>query len=134
MRILFVCDGNTCRSPFAEAVALRQGHVDVESAGLAAYAGDRPPDDAVAVARELGFDLSSHHARLLTEEMLGRADVIVGMTAAHVSAVDGRGARGKTRLLGEADLDDPIGGGRDAYRQAYAQIERDVRKLLEDQA
>ena len=124
MRILFVCTGNTCRSPFAEAVARREGHVDVESAGLSAYAGDQPPDDAIVVARELGYDLSSHRARPVTEEMLERAEVVVGMTAAHVTAVGG-GAR----LLGEADVDDPIGGGRDAYRRVYAQIETDVRKL-----
>jgi protein arginine phosphatase len=125
MRILFVCTGNTCRSPFAEAVARREGRVDAESAGLSALADDRPPEDAIVVARELGYDLSSHRARPLTEEMLERADVIVGMTAAHVASVGG-GAR----LLGEADLDDPIGRGRETYRRVYAQIETDVRELF----
>ena len=125
MRILFVCTGNTCRSPFAEAVARREGHVDAESAGLSAHAGDRPPEDTIVVARELGYDLSSHRARPLTEEMLERADVVVGMTAAHVAALGG-GAR----LLGEADLDDPIGRGRGTYRRVYTQIETDVRKLF----
>lgn len=125
MRILFVCTGNTCRSPFAEAVARREGHVDAESAGLSASAGDQPPEDAIVVARELGYDLSAHRALPLTEEMLERSDVVVGMTAAHVAAV-GRAAK----LLGEADLDDPIGRGLDVYRQVYAQIETDVRRLL----
>ena len=125
MRVLFVCTGNTCRSPFAEAVARHEGHVDVESAGLSAYVGDQPPEDAIVVARELGYDLSAHRALPLTEEMLERSDVVVGMTAAHVAAV-GRAAK----LLGEADLDDPIGRGRDVYRQVYAQIETDVRRLL----
>ena len=125
MSILFVCTGNTCRSPFAEAVARREGHVDVESAGLSAYAGDQPPGDAIVVARELGYDLSSHRARPLTEEMVERAEIVVGMTAAHVAAVGG-----EARLLGETDLGDPIGRGRDAYRRVYAQIETDVRKLV----
>jgi protein-tyrosine-phosphatase len=127
MRVLFVCTGNTCRSPFAEAVARGAGH-DAESAGVSAYTGDEPPDDAIAVARELGYDLSAHRARALTEEMLERADLVVGMTAAHVNAIDGR-----ARLLGEVDIDDPIGRGRDDYRRVYAQIESDVRKLLEEQ-
>jgi protein arginine phosphatase len=122
--VLFVCTGNTCRSPFAEAVARLEGH-DAESAGLGAHPGDQPPEDAIVVAHELGYDLSSHRARCLTEEMLERADIVVGMTAAHVAAVGG-GAR----LLGQADLDDPIGRGRDAYRRVYAQIETDVRKLF----
>jgi protein-tyrosine-phosphatase len=125
MRILFVCTGNTCRSPFAEAVARREGHVDVESAGLSAHAGDQPPEDAIVVARELGYDLSAHRARPLTKEMLEHADVVVGMTAAHVAGVGG-GAR----LLGEEDLDDPIGRGRETYRRVYAQIETDVRELF----
>jgi protein-tyrosine-phosphatase len=123
--VLFVCTGNTCRSPFAEAVARREGHGDFESAGLGAYLDDRPPEDAIVVARELGYDLSTHRARRLTEEMVERADVVVGMTAAHVAALGG-GAR----LLGEADLDDPIGRGRDTYRRVYGQIETDVRKLF----
>ena len=125
MSVLFVCTGNTCRSPFAEAVARREGQGDVESAGLGAYPGDQPPEDAIVVARELGYDLSPHRARRLTEAMLERADVVVGMTAAHVAAVGG----GAT-LLGEADLEDPIGRGRDTYRRVYAQIETDVRKLF----
>ncbi len=125
MRILFVCTGNTCRSAFAEAVARHEGHVDAESAGLSAHAGDQPPEDAIVVARELGYDLSAHRARSLTEEMLERSDVVVGMAAAHVAAVGGA-----ARLLGEADVDDPIGRGRDVYRQVYAQIETDVRRLL----
>ena len=125
MRVLFVCTGNTCRSPFAEAVARREGHLDAESAGLSAHAGDQPPEDAVVVARELGYDLSSHRARPLTEELIERSDVVVGMTAEHVSAIGG-GAR----LLGESDLDDPIGRGRAVYRQVYAQIETDVQRLL----
>ena len=133
MRVLFVCTGNTCRSPFAEAAARREGHVEAESAGLHAYAGDEPPDDALAVAREFGLDLSSHRARRLTPDMLVRADVIVGMTATHVGELEGQGGEGKTRLLGAADIDDPIGLSRDAYRRTFSQIERGVRALLEEQ-
>ena len=133
MRVLFVCAGNTCRSPFAEAVARREGHVDVESAGLTASAGDASPEDAIAAARELGVDLASHRARRLTRDMVERADVIVGMTTAHVSALDAWGARGKTRLLGGADIGDPIEHGRDAYRRTYARMESDVRTLFEEQ-
>jgi len=110
---------------FRRGLARLEGHGDAESAGLGAYAGDQPPEDAIVVAHELGYDLSSHRARCLTEEMLERADVVVGMTAAHVAAA-GAGAR----LLGEADVDDPIGRGPGTYRRVYAQIETDVRNLF----
>jgi protein-tyrosine-phosphatase len=132
MRILFVCTGNTCRSPFAAAVARREG-ADADSAGLAAYPGDGPPVDAVEVARELGLDLSSHRAQPLTPEMLDRAEVVVGMTAAQVGELKKRGARG-ARSLGAADIDDPIDRGRETYRRTYLQIETDVRALLEEHA
>lgn len=128
MRVLFVCTGNICRSPFAEAVARREG-LDAESAGLEAYTGAGPTEDAIAVARELGYDISSHRARSLTAEMVEQADVVVSMTAAHVAALGGR-----SRLLSEADLEDPIGRGRGVYRRVYDQIEADVRKLVEEQA
>jgi protein-tyrosine-phosphatase len=131
MKILFVCTGNTCRSPFAEAVARREG-VDGESAGLAAYPGDEPPPDALAVATELGLDLSSHRARPLTPELLDGAEIVVGMTAAHVGELEKRGAHGKARMLGAADVPDPIDRGREAYRRTYLQIETDVRALLEE--
>ena len=128
MRVLFVCTGNICRSPFAAAVARAAG-LDAESAGLQAYPGAEPTEDAIAVARELGYDVSSHRARGLTLELLEWPDVVVGMTAAHVSALGG-----SARLLGEADCEDPIGRGPDTYRRVYAQIERDVRKLSEELA
>jgi protein-tyrosine-phosphatase len=134
MRILFVCTGNTCRSPFAEAVARHEGLVDAESAGLGAYPGDGPPVDAVEVARERGLDLSTHRARPLTIEMLDRADIVVGMTAAQVCELENRGARGKARLLDAADIDDPIDRGPEAYRRTYDQIETAVRALLEERA
>ena len=133
MKFLFVCTGNTCRSPFAAAVARHVGH-DAESAGLAAYPGDAPPPDAVAVAREFGLDVSSHRARPLTTQLLDRAEVVVGMTAAHVGELEARGAGAKARLLGAADLDDPIDRGREIYRRTYGQIESDVRALLEERA
>jgi len=132
MRVLFVCTGNTCRSPFAAAVAQRGGSVEASSAGIHATEGLNAPDDALSAARERGVDLESHRSSLLTGEMLERADVVVGMTADHVRWLEEHGARGKARLLGRADLDDPIGCGHDTYNRVYARIEEDVRCLLEE--
>jgi protein-tyrosine phosphatase len=124
MKVLFVCTGNTCRSPFAAAVARREG-LDASSAGLDVLAL-RATDEAVLVAREFGLDLGSHTTRRLTDDVVAEADVVVGMTERHAAAL-GAGAR----VLG-GGVDDPYGRGLDAYRSAYAQIEQAVCSLAEE--
>jgi len=110
VKVLFVCAGNICRSPFAEGLARRlaaERGLDVEfaSAGEIALDGDRCPPDAVAVAREYGVDLSSHRARRLTKD---EADKIVPLF----------------------DVPDPLGRGPAAYRRTYAQLSKKVEELL----
>jgi protein-tyrosine-phosphatase len=110
VKVLFVCAGNICRSPFAEGLARRlatERGLDVEfsSAGEIALDGDRCPPDAVAVAKEFGVDLSSHRARRLTTDM---ADKVVPLF----------------------DVPDPLGRGPAAYRQTYEQLREKVEGLL----
>ena len=112
VRLLFVCTGNICRSPFAAAVARREG-LDASSAGTDVVLG-HATDDAIAVADEFGIDLRSHRSRQLTDELCDGADLVVRMSE-----------------LG-GGIDDPYGGGPDAYRRAYTQIERAVAELAED--
>jgi protein-tyrosine-phosphatase len=110
VKVLFVCAGNICRSPFAEGLARRlaaERGLDVEfaSAGEIALDGDRCPPDAVAVAKEYGVDLSSHRARRLTTD---KADKVVPLF----------------------DVPDPLGRGPAAYRQTYEQLREKVERLL----
>jgi protein-tyrosine phosphatase len=111
-KVLFVCTGNICRSPFAAAVGRREG-LDASSAGTDVVL-DCATEDGIAVAGEFGIDLRSHRSRQLTDELRGEADLVVTM-----------------RELG-GGVDDPYGRGRDAYRAAYAQIERAVVELAEE--
>ena len=90
MIVLFVCTGNTCRSPMAEGmfrqrVAERLGckpeEVDdrgvmVMSAGISAMMGGRPSPEAVTVMADLGIDLSAHESQPLTEQLVRHADLI----------------------------------------------------------
>lgn len=86
--VLLVCTGNICRSPIAEAlVSSRVGRsVHVASAGLLSE-GIAPPLEAVEAMREFGIDISAHLSRRVNEEMLDRADVVIGMAREHVREV-----------------------------------------------
>jgi L-threonylcarbamoyladenylate synthase len=92
-KVLFVCSGNTCRSPLAEAFAryfLELAGEDgwmVASAGLSAVTGSPASASAVTVAGEFGLDLSGHRARQLTEEQLDGANLVLVMTGWHKARV-----------------------------------------------
>jgi protein-tyrosine phosphatase len=125
-KVLFVCSGNTCRSPYAAAVARRHG-LDASSAGLDV----REPGataDALAAAQGRGIDLSSHVPSQLTAEALAAADVVVALANSHARALGPH-----ARVLG-GGIDDPYGLGPDAYARAYEQIDRAVADLAKEVA
>ena len=145
--ILFVCTGNTCRSPLAEALCKRaladrlgcdpagleaRGFV-VRSAGVAAYPGDDPSPGAVEAARELGADLSAHRSRPLNPELLASATDVVAMTRSHAYLLTARfpGLGPPPVLLcGDGDLDDPIGGELGVYRDCAAKVRLHLDRLI----
>jgi protein-tyrosine-phosphatase len=142
--LLYVCTGNTCRSPLAAAIskrALRErgwSHVRVASAGIATQPGAAATDYARLVAAEDGIDLDSHQSQSITPELLDWADLILAMSPSHLLAVSELGAGDKAALvtdfLEDDDLgtpvDDPFGGEPDQYRQTYHQLERAIDALL----
>ena len=122
--VLFVCTGNTCRSPMAAALLRRQlagcgiEGVTVDSAGLAALPGAPASGHAVAVMAELGTDISAHCAKPLTAELARRFDCICVMSEHHAAALrslDGGALSGRVRVRG---VPDPWGGSLDDYRAA----------------
>ena len=142
--LLFVCSGNTCRSPLARAITeqMIQGrgwsHVRVDSAGIAAIDGAPATHQAVTVAGEESLDLTTHQSKELTPELMEWADLILVMTPAQMEAIIERGGEDKAALVTDfmegagagAAVLDPFGGDVEAYRQTYAQLRLAAEGLL----
>jgi len=136
MHLLFVCTGNTCRSPLAEAIARRLVTeralgVDVSSAGTSAWDGSPASDGAILVGLERSLDLSTHRARTLTSERVADADLILCMGPHHLERALALGGDGKSFMLtdyaegvatGRA-ISDPFGGELDGYRNTADELE-----------
>jgi len=145
MRLLFVCTGNTCRSPMAEAIARRLGaergltDLVVGSAGTSAWEGAPASDGALLVALEHGLDLNGHRARVLSREIVAQADLILVMSAHHRDRATVLGGDARTHLLtdyatrsGEGHpVLDPFGGDLDTYRETFAELERIIGKVFD---
>lgn len=142
MRILFVCTGNTCRSPIAEALfreKARQLKVEVCSAGVAAQDGTPASREAQCVLEERGIH-HFHRAKRVNGEMSAWADTVLTMTGGHkrMLAEVFPGASKKVFTLNEyvgckdiPEIADPFGGGLTTYRQCAKQIEQTLDRLLE---
>ncbi|HHT06286.1 MAG TPA: ribose 5-phosphate isomerase B [Hydrogenispora sp.] len=151
--ILFVCTGNTCRSPMAAAL-LRQllnerggkfKNIRVSSAGLYAQPGAPASPEAVETMRGYGVDLSNHLARELAREELAAADLILTMTNAQKNQIIKifPGVKDRTYVLREYikakspagkdqwDVPDPFGQPLVVYQKCAAALEKDLRAFID---
>ncbi len=145
-RISFVCAGNICRSPMAEALLsarlAKVPGIRVNSAGLSALVGHPADPTAVALLRERGIDLSRHRARQLTSHIVLESELVLVMERAHRRHVEAMfpAARGRVHLLGRTrdfEVPDPYRGSRAAFEEALWLIERgldDLERVLRPKA
>jgi protein-tyrosine-phosphatase len=138
-RVLFVCTGNTCRSPLAE-VLFREltrgrGDYEVRSAGVGAFSGQPASRSSQQLASERGLDLSGHRSKAVTVDLVDAATHIFAMSRGHLADLleNYPDAEDKVFLVSEfaaddelrgRDLTDPFGGDLDDYRATLARLER----------
>lgn len=131
MNILFVCTGNTCRSPMAEGLMNKVAGdnglpVTAVSAGIFAENGAPASEEAIASAQKYDVDIAGHKAQTITERLIEESDVILAMTQGHKQLLMNI-APGKVYTINEyaglnGDITDPFGGDLIEYEQVCGEI------------
>ncbi len=151
-QILFVCSGNSCRSPLAEGLlrlklpSRLQDEVEVKSAGTLGIEGSPAARYSVELVQEMGGDISSHRSQSLTEELMRETDLVLAMASEHVDYLHEEFPQYREnvfllkrfgRAAGEANTDDsdddifdPVGLSKETYRLCAEIIDEELERIM----
>ncbi len=149
VKFLFVCTGNTCRSPMAEGIfkkylaeklgckvdRLDEKGYKVSSAGTMGIIDSPATIEAITACAAKGFDIQSHKSSALSEKVIKDSDFIFAMTQAHrqwVLATDGEAANKCVLLAESEEVPDPIGQSQHVYNECAGMIEKAIRRKISE--
>lgn len=128
MKILFVCTGNTCRSPMAEGLAKNLfPKYSFSSAGLFANQNDFVSTNAVLAMKDYGIDITEHKPTQLTAKIAAEYDYIIPMTSSHKQVLLSSGINPDKILMFNEEISDPFGGDLEIYRICAKQLEENIK-------
>lgn len=136
-KILFVCTGNTCRSPMAEGIfnqAVKENNLDyiAESAGIVTRTGLDYSENSVKACKEIGVNIENGHSVFIKDVDLNEYDLFVPMSVNHAQTLAALGVpKEKICLLKSSGISDPYGGDLDVYRKCCLEIKDSVMNLIE---
>ncbi|HHX72863.1 MAG TPA: low molecular weight protein arginine phosphatase [Clostridiales bacterium] len=137
MNILFVCTGNTCRSPMAEGLFNKRAQeravsAKASSCGVGAWPGQKATENAVLAAANLGADISHHRARQASPEICQQADAIFCMSPSHKAfLVSAELAPEEKVFVFSPPVPDPFGQSLSVYEKTARHLYNEVEKLLD---
>ena len=135
--ICFVCEGNTCRSPFAEKIFskyLKQAKIEgfkVSSCGICADTTQNINDSVVAILKNYKITVKSRKAKKLTKATTKKYDLFITMTRYQKSFIDASNVFSFGEMIGGEDIPDPYGQNFDVYTKVTSQIEYYCRLLVD---
>lgn len=150
-KLVFVCSGNTCRSPMAralfgqllkEADPIKLDEYEIVSAGIFAVEGVPASPEAIEVMNEVGLDLNDHQARKVTREILENATWVVTMSQSHRDYIIELYPEIKSRVASvyefagqeHQEISDPFGGGVDVYRACRDELRQILGRAIENRS
>lgn len=131
MNVVFVCTGNTCRSPMCEGILKKIieekniKNIECSSVGINANPGTPASDGAVLVCKEFGINISEHRSRSLFQINIDAVDLFVAVTKTHADLIS-HFTENKKDVYTMKDISDPFMQGIEVYRKCFMQLKSEV--------